>query len=79
MGGMFSFPAYKGVLQQLSVKLYLHAARPCPNHCQMVDRVLASGAIYEACLCLKGEKGGRKGGEGGESTEGRCPLLSENL
>jgi len=40
-----------------------YSARPCPNHCQMGDRVLASGAIYEARGRLGGGKGGGGGGE----------------
>lgn len=57
VGGMFSLAAYKGVLLQLSVQLRLCLVRPRPNHCQMVARVLASGAIYEACGRLEGARG----------------------
>lgn len=43
-------------------RLRLYSARPRPNHCQMVDRVLASGDIYEACGRLEGGSGGAVGG-----------------
>lgn len=71
-GWHFQF-MYKGVLQQLSVQALLYSARPCPNHCQMVDRVLTSGAIYEACGGLEGKRGKEKSNQRG------CPLLSENV
>lgn len=53
------------------------AVYPCspglrPNHCQMADRALASGDVYEALLPLPGA-GGRFGGGGvgwGEGTGG---------
>ena len=48
-------------------RLDLYSARPRPNHCQMVDRVPASGDIYEACgrLEVEGRRGGGGGGGGG--------------
>lgn len=48
------------------------AVYPCspgqrPNHCQMADRALASGDVYEALLLLPGAGGGGRGwGGGGE-------------
>lgn len=52
-------------------RLDLYSARPRPNHCQMVDRVPASGDIYEACgrLEVEGRRGGGGGGRGGAGLE----------